>query len=99
MSVVVQMPLKPVITSPANQSYQGRIDRLSEMADADEWAEIEAYEVKGKNTYAKMVIRFRDELLAAHRAGANPTLYGPSHIKSDPTSYGARSIKSEPASD
>jgi hypothetical protein len=84
----VEMPVKPVITSPANQSYQGRIDRLAEMADAGEWAGIEAYEVNGKNTYAKMVVRFRDEILAAHRAGADPTLYGPSLIKSEPTLYG-----------
>jgi hypothetical protein len=90
----VSMPVKPTITSAANLSYQGRIDRLADLADAGDWPAVEAYEVKGQNTYAKLVMRFRDDLLAAHVAGADPTLYGPSQIKSEPTLYEAKRKRS-----
>jgi hypothetical protein len=59
----VQLPEKPVIRSKANPSYQKRIDALAAMAEACNWGGIEAYEVKGVNTYAKMVTRYRDQLL------------------------------------
>jgi hypothetical protein len=62
------MPEKPVITSAANQHYQKRFDRLAELAGAGDWAAIAAYEVRGYNTYAKEVARYRDRLLAAHAA-------------------------------
>jgi hypothetical protein len=62
------MPNKPVITSATNQHYQKRFDRLAELGAAGEWDEIGAYEVKGNNTYAKEVARYRDRLLAAHAA-------------------------------
>lgn len=64
------MPDKPVIASPTNQHYQKRLDRLAELAAADDWAAIAAYEVKGGNTYAQLVARYRDQLLTAHAASA-----------------------------
>jgi hypothetical protein len=65
-----EMPVKPVVTSAANKSYQARFDKLDELAAAGDWAGVEAYVVKGKNTYGKMVARYRNALLAAHRAAA-----------------------------
>jgi hypothetical protein len=62
------MPDKPVIKSPTNQHVQKRIDRLAELAELGDWAAIAAYEVKGTNTYAHLVARYRDRLLAAHAA-------------------------------
>jgi hypothetical protein len=62
------MPEKPVIASKANPGYQKRVDYLAERAAAGDWKAVAAYEVKGVNTYAKMVIRYRDRLLAAHEA-------------------------------
>ena len=60
------MPEKPVIVSPTNQHQQKRLDRLAELAAAGDWPAIEAYPVNGANTYAQMVRRYRDRLLAAH---------------------------------
>jgi hypothetical protein len=60
-----EMPVKPVITSAANQSYQAKIDKLAELAEAGAWDAVLAYEVKGQNTYAKMLGRYRDALLVA----------------------------------
>jgi hypothetical protein len=62
------MPEKPVIASKANPGYQKRVDFLAERAAAGDWKAVAAYEVKGVNTYAKMVVRYRDRLLAAHAA-------------------------------
>jgi hypothetical protein len=62
------MPVKPVIASKANPGYQKRVDYLAERAAAGDFAAVRAYEVKGVNTYAKMVVRYRDRLLAAHAA-------------------------------
>jgi hypothetical protein len=60
---LVQLPEKPVIRSKTNPSYQKRIDALAAMAEACDWGGIDAYEVKGVNTYSKMVARYRDQLL------------------------------------
>ena len=35
---------------------------------ADDWSAIRGYEVKGINSYAKMVKQYRDRLLVAHEA-------------------------------
>jgi hypothetical protein len=63
-----EMPAKPDITSPANQHYRPRFDKLEALAKADKWAEIEAFEVKGVNSYAKMLKQYRDRLLSARAA-------------------------------
>jgi hypothetical protein len=63
-----QMPEKPIVTSHANLRYQKRFDLLAGLAAAGDWGAIAAYEVKGKNTYARQVAAYRDRLLAAHRA-------------------------------
>ncbi len=64
-----ETPTKPIITSQTNNKlYQPRLDKLEAMAMADDWAGVRAYEVKGINTYAKMVAAYRDRLLAAHEA-------------------------------
>ena len=60
------MPEKPIVTSATNQRYQHRFDKLAALAADGDWNAIAAYEVKGKNTYAKDVARYRDRLLAAH---------------------------------
>ena len=64
------MPEKPVIASPTNQHYQKRLDKLAELAEAGDWDAIRAYSIKGANTYAKMVVQYRDRLLTAHDAAA-----------------------------
>jgi hypothetical protein len=65
------MPTKPIITSAANQKqYQPRFDKLEAMAMAGDWDGVRGYEVKGINSYAKMVAAYRDRLLAAHAAHA-----------------------------
>jgi hypothetical protein len=64
------MPQKPIVTSPTNQHYQKRFNKLAELADAGEWDAIAAYEVKGNNTYARDVARYRGRLLAFRNAVA-----------------------------
>jgi hypothetical protein len=62
-----EMPEKPIMTSPTNKAqYQPRFDKLEAMATAGDWDGVRAYEVKGINSYAKMVAAYRDRLLAAH---------------------------------
>lgn len=64
-----EMPSKPIITSKANQAqYQKRFDKLESLALADDWDAVQSYEVKGINSYAKMVKQYRDRLLVAHEA-------------------------------
>jgi hypothetical protein len=63
-----ETPTKPVMTSKANPHYQARFDKLEAMAMASDWAGVRGYEVKGINSYAKMVKQYRDRLLAAHAA-------------------------------
>jgi hypothetical protein len=63
------MPAKPIITSAANQKqYQPRFDKLEAMAMVGDWDGVRGYEVKGINSYAKMVKQYRARLLAAHAA-------------------------------
>lgn len=62
------MPGKPVITSAANPGYQKKFDALAALADAGDWAGVEAYQVTGVNTYAKKLGQYRARLLAAHAA-------------------------------
>jgi hypothetical protein len=65
------MPVKPVITSTTNMIYQSKFDALARMAEDGDWKGVEAWPVKGVNTYAKKVARYRAALLAAHRAAAD----------------------------
>ena len=61
------MPAKPIMTSPTNKAqYQPRFDKLEAMAMEGDWGGVRGYEVKGVNSYAKMVKQYRDRLLAAH---------------------------------
>jgi hypothetical protein len=65
------MPEKPIMTSPTNKAqYQPRFDKLEAMAKAGDWDGVRGYEVKGINSYAKMLKQYRDRLLAAHAASA-----------------------------
>jgi hypothetical protein len=68
-----ETPTKPVMTSKANPHYQKRFDQLEKWAMADDWNAIRGYEVKGINSYAKMVAAYRDRLLAAHEAQQSKT--------------------------
>ena len=67
------MPTKPIMTSKANPHYQKRFDQLEALAMAGDWAGVRGYEVKGINSYAKMVAAYRDRLLAAHEAQQRAT--------------------------
>jgi hypothetical protein len=58
----------PVVTSKANPHYQKHFDRLFGLAKAGDWDEVRNYEVKGSNSYSKMVARYRQDLLAVHAA-------------------------------
>ena len=62
------MPTKPVVTSHWNYHYQRRFDRLAELAAANDWDAVAAYECNGVNSYSKMVRQYRDRLVAAHKA-------------------------------
>jgi hypothetical protein len=69
-----EMPAKPIMTSPTNKAqYQPRFDKLEGMAKAGDWDGVRGYEVKGINSYAKMVAAYRDRLLAAHEAQQRAT--------------------------
>jgi hypothetical protein len=56
----------PVVTSEANPHYQKHFDRLFALATAGDWDAVRDYEVKGSNSYSKMVARYRQDLLALH---------------------------------
>ena len=58
----------PVVTSAANPHYQKHFDRLFGLAKAGDWDRVRNYEVKGSNSYSKMVARYRQDLLAVHAA-------------------------------
>lgn len=58
----------PVVTSAANPHYQRHFDRLFDLAQAGDWDGVRNYEVKGSNSYSKMVARYRQDLLAVHAA-------------------------------
>lgn len=63
-----QMPEKPVILSPTNQHRQKHFDKLAEMAEAGSWDEVAAYDMKGVDSYSKLINKYRDRLLTAHNA-------------------------------
>jgi hypothetical protein len=58
----------PIVTSAANPHYQKHFDRLFGLAKAGHWDGVRNYEVKGSNSYSKMVARYRQDLLAVHAA-------------------------------
>jgi hypothetical protein len=58
----------PFVTSAANPHYQKHFDRLFGLAKAGDWDGVRNYEVKGSNSYSKMVARYRQDLLAVHAA-------------------------------
>jgi hypothetical protein len=58
----------PDVTSAANRHYQKHFDRLFGLAKAGDWDGVRNYEVKGSNSYSKMVARYRQDLLAVHAA-------------------------------
>jgi hypothetical protein len=66
-----KLPEKPMLTAAGFAgSHQKRIDHLAGLAEAGDWAAVEGYVVNGKNTYSKIVARYRAQLLAAHAANA-----------------------------
>src|ERR1700730_15695891 len=58
----------PVVTSNANPHYQKHFDRLFALAKAGDWDGVGNYEVKGSNSYSKMVARYRQDLITVHAA-------------------------------
>ena len=68
-----RLPQKaPVVTSAANPHYQKHFDRLFGLAKAGDWDAVRDYEIKGSNSYSKMVVRYRQDLLAVHAASEAP---------------------------
>ena len=64
-----RLPQKaPVVTSAANPHYQKHFDRLFALARAGDWDAVRDYKVTGSNSYSKMVVRYRQDLLAVHAA-------------------------------
>jgi hypothetical protein len=59
----------PVVTSKANPHYQKHFDRLFGLARAGNWDAVRNYEVKGSNSYSKMIARYRRDLLALQAGG------------------------------
>lgn len=52
------------LTFPASNSYaQKHVEAMLELARADNKAAVEAYTIKGTNTYSKALRRFREALL------------------------------------
>src|SRR5271156_3433047 len=49
----------PVVTSAANPHYQKHFDLLFGLAKAGDWDGVRNYEVKGSNSYSKMVARYQ----------------------------------------
>jgi hypothetical protein len=62
-------PVKPVVTSQTNLHRQKWFDKLEAMADANDWDGVRALDMKGIDSYSKMINRYRDQLLTAHEAG------------------------------
>jgi len=64
------MPEKPIVTSPTNMHRQKHFDALAAMADAGEWDKIANFNAVKvhSDSYADMIYRYRDRLLAAHAA-------------------------------
>jgi hypothetical protein len=60
----------PVVTSAANKHYQKHFDRLHGFAVAGDWGAVRDYPVKGSNSYAKLVARYRQDLLTLAAAQA-----------------------------
>ena len=63
-----QMPDKPIVTSETNKHRQKHFNVLCAYAEAGEWDKVAAYQMRGIDTYTKMIHRYRDQLLAAHNA-------------------------------
>ena len=62
----------PLVTSAANPHYQKHFDRLFALASAGDWDAVRDYKVTGSNSYSKMVVRYRLDLLAVHAASEAP---------------------------
>ena len=62
----------PLVTSAANPHYQKHFDRLFALARAGDWDAVRDYKVTGSNSYSKMVVRYRQDLLAVHAASEAP---------------------------
>jgi hypothetical protein len=70
---VGRLPEKaPLVTSAANPHYQKHFDRLFALARAGDWDAVRDYKVTGSNSYSKMVVRYRQDLLAVHAASEAP---------------------------
>ena len=68
-----QLPdMAQVVTSNANPHYQKHFDRLFALARAGDWDAVRDYKVTGSNSYSKMVVRYRQDLLAVHAASEAP---------------------------
>jgi hypothetical protein len=62
------------VTSAANPLYQKKFDALHAHAVAGEWDAVRDYKVTGSNSYSKMVERYRQDLLAVHKAQAEASV-------------------------
>ena len=64
----------PVVSSATNQLYQKKFDALHAHAVAGEWDAVRDFKITGSNSYSKMVERYRQDLLAVHKAQAEASV-------------------------
>lgn len=62
------LPKRIVITSAANKHRQKHFDALADAAETGDWDKVAAYQMKGTDTYCKMIHRYRDLLLQVKAA-------------------------------
>jgi hypothetical protein len=67
----------PVVSSATNQLYQKKFDALHAHAVAGEWDAVRDFKITGSNSYSKMVERYRQDLLAVHKAQETATEQAP----------------------
>ena len=65
------MPDKPIVTSETNKHRQKHFDALEKAANEGDWDTVRGYQMKGTDTYCKMIHRYRDNLLAYHAASTS----------------------------
>lgn len=66
-----EYPEKPVITSASNMHRQKNLDKIEAWAEEGDWESIEALQQNGIDTYSKMIRRYQECMLMAHRFHLN----------------------------
>jgi hypothetical protein len=81
-----EIPAPPQIKSPhaANIGKQKHLNALHQHAKAGEWSKVEAYPTPGTNTYAKMVQKYKADLLKQKPGGPAPAAEPKIHVHVEP---------------